>query len=149
MKKLAPLVALGALAALSGCSLQAPTWQVVGVYTDPSLPGALPADAAGAANFRVHSGEFRGSTPCASVRGELTIDGDTLTLDFVELDDPGDCSGGARHTHDQLAGLLTPGASFHIVETAPTERLLVENVENVEDTDAGSIDRPSVRLVKL
>ena len=46
MKKLAPLVALGALAALSGCSLQAPTWQVVGVYTDPSLPGALPADAA-------------------------------------------------------------------------------------------------------
>ena len=49
MKKLAPLAAACALALGAAACSSPQTWQVVGVSTDPGLPSALPADAAGAA----------------------------------------------------------------------------------------------------
>ena len=38
------------------------TWQVVAVYTDPSLPGDLPPDAAGRAAVTVTGDAFEGFT---------------------------------------------------------------------------------------
>lgn len=148
MKKLAPLAAACALALGAAACSSPQTWQVVGVSTDPGLPSALPADAAGAANFRLRGDHLRGATPCATVDARASLEGANLTLESVELGPTDDtCTGGARHTHDQLAQLLTPGASFQIHETGPTERLLVLHTGGGDGTEG--LNPPSVRVMSL
>lgn len=74
MKRAVQLAVIAALSCgLSGCGgfFGPGTWQVVGVYTDASLPGELPADAAGKANFQIRGNTIRGTTPCAAVEGSL------------------------------------------------------------------------------
>ncbi|QYH19251.1 hypothetical protein JKI95_08635 [Corynebacterium aquatimens] len=128
------------------------------VYTNPGVPGDLPLDAAGKANVQVNDNQFEGTTPCAQVSGQLSREdapsGDsasptdlpTVTLTSVDLAAPDDtCIGGARYTHDQLASLLVPGATFSVRELSDTERLLV----TVPDAAAPQLDPPSIRLMRL
>lgn len=150
MEKLAPLAAACALTLGAAACSPPQTWQVVGISTDPGLPSSLPADAAGAANFRLRGDRLKGATPCATVDAKASLDDATLTLESVELGPTDDaCTGGARHTHDQLAQLLTPGASFQIRETGPTERLLVLSTDNDDTDNAASLNPPSVRVMSL
>lgn len=143
---------LGACGGLVGSG----TWQVVGVYTDAFLPGELPADAAGKANFQTRGKTVRGTTPCAAVEGtiekdpekdpEKSSDDDRVTLTAItieELQDPGACVGGSRHVHDQLTQLLTPGAQFRVLRPSDGERLLVSTA------DEQRADPPSIRVMLL
>lgn len=153
MKRAAHLAVIVALSCgLSGCGgfFSPGTWQVVGVYTDASLPGELPADAAGKANFQIRGNTIRGTTPCAAVEGTLEKDtqndADQVTLHTVTLEppqEPGACAGGSRHVHDQLTQLLTPGAQFRIIRPSETERLLISAA------DEPRADPPSIRVMLL
>lgn len=139
------------VAAATGCaaagddgvaaSLAGPTWQIVGVYTDPNLPGDLPGDAAGTASLTFGARSMKGQTSCAPLRATITAEGTHLRLDEVEIDDAGNCTGGARHTHDQLAGILTPGASFEVRRYGDAEALLTSN--------RGELNSPSIRVMTL
>lgn len=131
--------------ALAGCA-GGQTWQVVGVYTDPELPGDLPADAAGAVNFGVRGSHFKGSTGCADVSGTYTEADGRVELSDVKVADPGACGGGARHTHDQLAGLLVDGASYTLKRLSDYEVVLTAGGEGDDDPAA---DRPAIRLMLL
>lgn len=139
MKRFA-VVLLAAAAALGGCAREE-TWQVVAVYTDPDTPGALPADAAGAVNVAVDGASFSGSTGCGEMRGNYTLDEGELTVTDVDVPGAGGCSGGARRTHDQLAGILHDGARFTVRELSDYEVVLTADVDSVEP--------PAVRLMLL
>lgn len=135
-KALAPLLAT---CALSACA-SPDTWQVVGIATHPDLPTSV----AGTSNFQLRGDRLKGTTPCAEVEGSASLADATLQLHSLTIGavaDEAACTGAARHTHDQLAALLTPGAVFDVRDTGPTERLLVLR------TDA--VDRPSVRVMTL
>lgn len=153
MKRAVQLAVIIALSCgLSGCGgfFGTSTWQIVGVYTDASLPGELPADAAGKANFQIRGNTIRGTTPCAAVEGSLDTntknDSDQVTLHTVTVEQPPEpdaCVGGSRHVHDQLTQLLTPGAQFRIIRPSETERLLVSMA------DEPRADPPSIRVMLL
>lgn len=139
---------LGGCGGLAGSG----TWQVVGVYTDAFLPGELPADAAGKANFQIRGKTVRGTTPCVAVEGtiekgsENDPDDDRVTLTAITIEepqDPGACVGGSRHVHDQLTQLLTPGAQFRVLRPSDGERLLVSTA------DEQRADPPSIRAMLL
>lgn len=143
MTRLAPLAAVLTTAlALASCAAPTPTWQVMAIYTDPALPGALPRDAAGKANVAVRGDTLRGTTPCAQVEGTIARDDATVTLTTITIGEPEQCAGGSRHTHDQLVDLLSEGAVFSVRELSDTERLLT-----LAGTDA--FDPPSIRLMAL
>lgn len=125
---------------LSACAREE-TWQVVAVYTDPDTPGALPVDAAGAVNVAVDGSSFHGTTGCAEMSGTYAIDKGVLTVTDVDMPDAGGCVGGARRTHDQLAGLLSPGARFDVHQLSDYEVVLTAVVEAIEP--------PSLRLMLL
>lgn len=130
------LAALLAAAALTGCSA-GETWQVVEVYTDPSVPGALPERA----TFRVHGSTFEGVTPCARLQGSFLLDDATLTLHTLTPETPtNSCDGAARYTHDQVMAVAKEGAVFDVRETSPSEKLLV-STERL-------LDPPSIRVLR-
>lgn len=115
MKRLALLP----LAALAACA-PAPAWQVVSVRTSE----AQPATETSLARVRIDDHRFTGTTGCTDVTG--TFDGDSpITLSGVQVGDPGNCSGWARQTHDQLAPLLVDGAEFRVARPADFELVLV------------------------
>ena len=118
-----------------------PTWQVVAVHTDPAVPGALLADAAGLANFHISERKLDGSTACADLQASIRTEDDTFTIDEVEVGEAGDCEGGARHVHEQLTSILVPGAQFRTEQLTDTELLWT----STEDT----VEPPSVRLMSL
>lgn len=114
-------LALVPLFALAACT-SGPTWQVVSVRTAEDQPAAETS----VARVRIDDHRFTGTTGCADVTGTFEEEEqDTVSLNEVELSDPGECSGWARHTHDQLAPLLTDGASFSISRPADFELVLV------------------------
>lgn len=119
------LIILPALA-LAACS-PAPVWQVVSVRTS-----ADPATETGLSRLRIDDHRFSGTTGCADVAGEFDggsdggSDGDdTITLRDIALGDPGNCTGWARHTHDQLAPLIVDGATFRVRHPSDFEIVLV------------------------
>lgn len=139
----AALCALGMAAALSGCA-SGQTWQVVEVYTDPSVPGALPDRA----TFRVRGSTFEGTTPCARVEGSFSLNDATLTLTTAHQtplpNDADTCVGAGRYTHNQLMSVATEGAVFEVKETSASERLLV-----LSGHDEGAVlDPPSIRVLR-
>ena len=124
MKRALALVPLFALAACA----HAPTWQVVSLRTSEDQP----ATEASVARVRIDDQRFTGTTGCADVAGEFDggsdggSDGDdTITLRDIALGDPGDCTGWARHTHDQLAPLIVDGATFRVRHPSDFEIVLV------------------------
>ena len=112
-------VAIAPLLALAACA-PAPTWQVVSLRTSEDQP----ATEASIARVRIDDQRFSGTTGCADVSGSFEGE-DTITLTDLKLSDPGDCSGWARHTHDQLAHLLTENTSFQVSHPADFEMILV------------------------
>ena len=112
-------VAIAPLLALAACA-PAPTWQVVSLRTSEDQP----ATEASIARVRIDDQRFSGTTGCADVSGSFEGE-DTITLTDLKLSDPGDCSGWARHTHDQLAYLLTENTSFQVSHPADFEMILV------------------------
>ena len=74
--------------------------------------------------MRIDDQRFSGTTGCADVSGSFEGE-DTITLENIELGDPGDCSGWARHTHDQLEHLLTENKAFQVSHPADFELILV------------------------
>ena len=112
------LLAVAPVLLLAACA-SPQQWHVVGVYTDPDAP--VPRNTGGA-SFTFTEDSFEGTTGCAKASGNFD---DTVTLHNVQVGDPGDCSGWARHTHDQLAHLLTENTSFQVSHPADFEMILV------------------------
>jgi len=83
-----------------------------------------PATEASIARVRIDDQRFTGTTGCSDVSGSFEGE-DTITLENITLGDPGDCSGWARHTHDQLAQLLTENTTFQVSHPADFEMILV------------------------
>lgn len=102
------------LFALAACA-PAPTWQVVSLRTSEDQP----ATETSVARLRIDDQRFTGTTGCSDVSG--SFEGENT----ITLSDPGDCSGWARHTHDQLAHLLTENTSFQVSHPADFEMILV------------------------
>lgn len=116
MKRALALITLFALAACA----PAPTWQLVSLRTSEDQP----ATEASIAHVRIDDQRFTGTTGCADVSGSFEGEG-TITLENIALGDPGDCSGWARHTHDQLEHLLTENTTFQVSHPADFEMILV------------------------
>lgn len=112
-------VVIAPLFALAACA-PASTWQVVSLRTSEDQP----ATEASIARVRIDDQRFSGTTGCADVSGSFEGDSD-ITLTGVELGTPGDCSGWARHTHDQLEHLLTDNRTFQVSHPADFEMILV------------------------
>ncbi|WP_291314067.1 hypothetical protein [Corynebacterium sp. UBA2622] len=145
----APVAVAGAVLAgtLPGCAsrgdtagLNGPTWQIVGIYTDPDNTADLPADAAGRATLAFGGTSMHGQTGCAPLQAKVSSQGDSLRLDDVRIDNPGDCKGGARHVHDQLAGLFTSGAEFDVRHFGDAEAVLTRR--------GGEVNAPAIRVMK-
>ena len=142
----ATAAAVAGTGALAGCGgqddgtgLAGRTWQIVAIYTTPGNTGDLPADAAGRATLTLGSGTMKGQTGCVRFTAEVTSQDASLHLDRVEMADPGDCSGGSRHVHDQLAGLITGGADFDVRRLGDSEAVLTRRGE--------TIDAPAIRIM--
>lgn len=116
MKRALALITLFALAACA----PAPTWQLVSLRTSEDQP----ATEASIAHVRIDDQRFTGTTGCADVSGSFEGE-DTITLESITFGDPGDCSGWARHTHDQLEHLLTENTTFQVSHPADFEMILV------------------------
>lgn len=130
------LAALLAAAALTGCSA-GETWQVVEVYTDPTVPGALPERA----TVRVQGSTFEGATPCARFEGSFTLDSATLAINtLTKASRTETCVGAARYTHNQVMAVAKQGAVFEVRETSPSEKLLVSSEDR--------LDSPSIRVLR-
>ena len=116
------------------------TWEVTAVYTDPDVPGAVLADAAGRALVVFGAESLTARTACAPLQAGAEIRDDTLRLKGVRVGDVReDCMGGSRRVHDQLTGLLTEGAEFdftHLTDDVITLKLRSD-----------ALDRPTIKLV--
>lgn len=147
--------AVGAVALLSGCAtdptaeVAGSSWLVTDIWTAPGEPSTLPADAAGRARLAFGERSLSGHTGCAPIQGtvDFTREGetasaanaDTLTVDRLEVEEPAaDCR--VAGVHDQLTGLIEPGAVFDVRHE---ERALVLTLR----TDA--IDRPAIGLAAI
>lgn len=140
MRRLAAVVLSAVVGlCLTSCA-QPPLWQVVGIYTDPSLPDELPARA----DLSFHNGRLAGSTECASLQGTYELgqeqSREVMRIQTMEFADPGACIGGARYVHDALASVLVAGAEFELIDVSETEKLL---------RSTASLGAPSVRLMML
>lgn len=140
--------ALSALAAaalaLSACASQEDIWQVVAIYTDPAVPGDLPPDAHGTANFSITDGTVRGFTPCARVTAQVNQHDEQLTITSIEMQPrtDTDCTGGKRRTHEQLSALLAPGSLFHV-------NVYPANAVSLVKADTDEVDAPIITLRKF
>jgi len=139
-------LAIAACLLLAGCSaepdhvLGGRTWEVTAVYTDPDVPGAVPADAAGRALVVFGAESLTARTACAPLQAGAEIRDDTLRLKGVRVGDVReDCMGGSRRVHDQLTGLLTEGAEFDVTH-------LTDDVITLK-LRSDALDRPTIKLV--
>ncbi|MCT1450726.1 hypothetical protein [Corynebacterium sp. p3-SID1194] len=139
-------LAIAACLLLAGCSaepdhvLGGRTWEVTAVYTDPDVPGAVPADAAGRALVVFGAESLTARTACAPLQAGAEIRDDTLRLKGVRVGDVReDCMGGSRRVHDQLTGLLTEGAEFDVTH-------LADDVITLK-LRSDALDRPTIKLV--
>ena len=139
-------LAIAACLLLAGCSaepdhvLGGRTWEVTAVYTDPNVPGAVPADAAGRALVVFGAESLTARTACAPLQAGASIDDDVVRLKGVRVGDiREDCIGGSRRVHDQLTGLLTEGAEFDVTH-------LTDDVITLK-LRSDVLDRPTIKLV--
>ena len=112
-------VAIAPLLALTACA-PAPAWQVVSLRTSEDQP----ATETSIARVSIDDQRFTGTTGCADISGSFEGESD-VTLTAIDIGDPGDCSGWARHTHDQLAHLLAENTTFQVSHPADFEMILV------------------------
>ena len=129
---------------LTACAAQDDIWQVVAIYTDPAVPGDLPPDAHGTANFTVSGSKVRGTTPCARVAAEVNQQDEQLTIESIEMHPRTDvdCVGGKLRTHEQLSALLTPGSLFNV-------NVYPANAISLVKADSGAVDAPIITLRKF
>lgn len=113
------VLAVAPLLAVSACAPQ-PAWHVVSVRTAEDQP----ATETSVASVRIDAQRFTGTTGCADVSGSFEGD-DTITLQDIQVGDPGDCSGWARHTHDQITNLITENTTLQVSRPADYELILV------------------------
>lgn len=139
-------LAIAACLLLAGCSaepdhvLGGRTWEVTAVYTDPNVPGAVPADAAGRALVVFGAESLTARTACAPLQAGASIDDGVVQLKGVRVGDVReDCIGGSRRVHDQLTGLLTEGAEFDVTH-------LTDDVITLK-LRSDALDRPTIKLV--
>lgn len=139
-------LAIVACLLLAGCSaepdhvLGGRTWEVTAVYTDPDVPGAVPADAAGRALVVFGAESLTARTACAPLQAGASIDDGVVQLKGVRVGDVReDCIGGSRRVHDQLTGLLTEGAEFDVTH-------LTDDVITLK-LRSDVLDRPTIKLV--
>ena len=139
-------LAIAACLLLAGCSaepdhvLGGRTWEVTAVYTDPDVPGAVPADAAGRALVVFGAESLTARTACAPLQAGASIDDDVVRLEGVRVGDVReDCIGGSRRIHDQLTELLTEGAEFDVAH-------LTDDVITLK-LRSDALDRPTIKLV--
>lgn len=157
MRRLFSLIGagLGATVLLSGCATE-PTaevmgasWLVTDIWTAPGEPSALPDGAAGRSRLAFGERSVSGHTGCAPLQGTVRFtregqDADvesanTLTVDRLEFGDTEENCSAAR-VHDQLTGLIEPGAVFDVRHE---DRALVLTLR----TDA--VDRPAIGLSSM
>lgn len=131
------LVVAGAALGLAACSPAPPVWQVVAVYTAPDTPGDVPDRA----NVSIDGSKLTGSTGCDKVEGDVTVTEDTLTVNEISFADTAGCEGAARYTHDQLASLVVPEATFRINNVSDTEKVLT--------LEGDDVNEPSIRVMML
>lgn len=139
-------LAIAACLLLAGCSaepdhvLGGRTWEVTAVYTDPNVPGAVPADAAGRALVVFGAESLTARTACAPLQAGASIDDGVVQLKGVRVGDVReDCIGGSRRVHDQLTALLTEGAEFDVTH-------LTDDVITLK-LRSDALDRPTIKLV--
>lgn len=139
-------LAIAACLLLAGCSaepdhvLGGRTWEVTAVYTDPNVPGAVPADAAGRALVVFGAESLTARTACAPLQAGASIDDGVVRLKGVRVGDVReDCIGGSRRVHDQLTELLTEGAEFDVTH-------LTDDVITLK-LRSDALDRPTIKLV--
>lgn len=139
-------LAIAACLLLAGCSAEPDhvlgdrTWEVTAVYTDPDVPGAVPADAAGRALVVFGAESLTARTACAPLQAGASIDDGVVRLKGVRVGDVReDCIGGSRRVHDQLTGLLTEGAEFDVTH-------LTDDVITLK-LRSDALDRPTIKLV--
>ncbi|KQB86229.1 hypothetical protein [Corynebacterium lowii] len=150
--KAATLAATIAATALAACAQEhsavvGPTWQVTGLYLDPTESGDLPASAAGLAMFSFGEGTIAGSTGCSRIQGIVNFtkdgesspaqDADTVAFEQVDFEDRSeDCQGGAAYTDATLRDLLR--GDFTIAQPSEAELVLTQRSDEV--------DAPAIRL---
>ena len=139
-------LSIAACLLLAGCSaepdhvLGGRTWEVTAVYTDPDVPGAVPADAAGRALVVFGAESLTARTACAPLQAGASIDDGVVQLKGVRVGDVReDCIGGSRRVHDQLTALLTEGAEFDVTH-------LTDDVITLK-LRSDALDRPTIKLV--
>lgn len=143
-----PAVAVCAVAACTPADthpLADRTWEIIAVYTDPDMPGDVPADAAGRAALTFGRNSLTARTACAPLQARASVAADSVRLERVKvgsLDDA--CAGGSRRLHEQLVGLLVEGAEFDVRHVGETEG---EPKEIMLTLRSDAIDPPTIRAV--
>lgn len=141
--------ALGLGACAQDPRLGETTWQVTAVYTAPGEPAAVPEPAAGLAVLSFGETSITGFSGCGPIQAAVTFAdaaghraapglAESMELSEVGLaDPPEDCVGAARHVHEQLERVFTPGP-FRLEHLGATELVLTQ--------DRGKVDAPAIRL---
>lgn len=145
----AVLPGLTAAGCAQGTRLAESTWQVTAIYTDPEAPAAVPEPAAGLAVVSFGASSLTGVSGCSPIQAGARFSDDaanpaspdkatSVELTAVEIAQPADdCIGPARHVHDELVAVLTPG-EFTIDRVGDAELVLTHN--------RGQVDAPAIRL---
>lgn len=130
-------------------TLRGPAWQVVAIYTDPEVPGELPAAAAGTAHLAFGGASITGTTGCAALQGsvEFSDEGESVSADRasqvritgISYDKQGDCTGELLYTHEQLQAILSPGATLDIQHVGPREVVLT--------LEGDAVNPPAIRMM--
>ena len=89
----------------------------------------------------IDGSKLTGSTGCGKVEGDVTVTEDTLPVNEISFADTAGCEGAARYTHDQLASLVVPEATFRINNVSDTEKVLT--------LEGDDVNEPSMRVMML
>lgn len=155
MKRLLLSGAAAAVLTLSACATE-PTaevtgtsWLVTDIWTVPGEPSTLPPEAAGRARLAFGEHSMTGHTGCAPLQGTVSVtregedtdveSASTITIERLEVEEPAeDCPAAA--VHEQLTGLIEPGAVFDVRHE---DRALVLTLR------MDAVDRPAIGLAAI
>lgn len=145
--RLVPVALLATV--LSSCSAAAPQpeldgiidrqWQVIGIYTSPQLPSAIPAEVVVVPHLTLGRTSAVGSTGCADFAAEIsyTAAGDAAadTVSFDELrwrHSDRECSEQERWVHNRIEDFIATGNSFDMVRDHNDQLILTLVDERVD-----------------
>lgn len=156
-KPLAVVAALSAAVALTACGTEegrivGKNWQVIGIYTTPDAPSAIPETVAEVPDMVFGESTLIGTTGCTRYRAEVSYldnnaaanirDADTLRIDELVFDEQASaCEGEGAWIHNRLTQILNQGSEYGM-KLDPNDELIL----TVRD---GQVDSPSLRLAAL